>query len=109
MNLNLTGHHVEITPAIREYVLTKLERINRHFDHVIDVNVVMTIEKLDRKIEANVHLSGKDIHVEANDADMYAAIDFLTDKLDRQILKHKERFQVNKHNPGIKRIPHGEV
>ena len=105
MNLNLTGHHVEITPAIREYVLTKLERINRHFDHVIDVNVVMTIEKLDRKIEANVHLSGKDIHVEANDADMYAAIDFLTDKLDRQILKHKERFQVNKHNPGIKRIP----
>ena len=105
MNLHLTGHHVEITPAIRDYVVSKLSRINRHFDHVIDVNVIMTIEKLDQKIEANVHLSGKDIHVEANDADMYAAIDHLTDKLDRQILKHKERFQVNRHAPGIKRIP----
>jgi putative sigma-54 modulation protein len=105
MNLHLTGHHVEITPAIRSYVVSKLERINRHFDHVIDVNVVMTVEKLDQKIEANVHLSGKDIHVRANDGDMYAAIDGLIDKLDRQILKHKERFQVNKHNPGIKRIP----
>jgi putative sigma-54 modulation protein len=109
MNLQLTGQHVEITPAIRNYVLSKLERINRHFDHVIDVNVVMTIEKLDQKIEANVHLSGKDIHVEANDADMYAAIDNLTDRLDRQILKHKERFQVHKHDAGIKRIPQGDV
>jgi putative sigma-54 modulation protein len=105
MNLQLTGHHVDITPAIRNYVLGKLDRINRHFDHVIDVEVIMTVEKLDQKIEAHVHLSGKDIHVEANHADMYAAIDGLIDKLDRQILKYKERFQVNKHNPGIKRIP----
>ena len=105
MNLHLTGHHVEITPAIRDYVVSKLSRINRHFDHVIDVNVIMTVEKLDQKIEANVHLSGKDIHVHCNDGDMYAAIDGLIDKLDRQILKHKERFLVNKHSPGIKRIP----
>ena len=105
MNLHLTGHHVEITPAIRDYVVSKLSRINRHFDHVIDVNVIMTVEKLDQKIEANVHLSGKDIHVHCNDGDMYAAIDALIDKLDRQILKHKERFQVNRHSPGIKRIP----
>ena len=106
MNLQLTGHHIEITPAIREYVMSKLARINRHFDHVIDVDVIMTVEKLDRKIEANVHLSGKDIHVEANHNDMYAAIDGLIDRLDRQILKHKDRFQVNKHSsPGIKRIP----
>ena len=104
MNLHLTGHHVEITPAIREYVTSKLAKIERHFDHVIDVNVIMTVEKLDQKIEANVHLSGKDIHVHANDADMYAAIDGLIDKLDRQILKHKERFQVKHHQPGIKRI-----
>ena len=103
MNLHLTGHHVEITSAIRDYVTHKLERINRHFDHVIDVNVFMTVEKLDQKIEANVHLSGKDIHVEANDADMYAAIDNLTDRLDRQILKHKERF-APRHAPGIKRM-----
>jgi putative sigma-54 modulation protein len=105
MNLHLTGHHVEITPSIRDYVVTKLERINRHFDHVIDVNVVMTVEKLEQKIEANVHLSGKDIHVQCNDGDMYAAIDGLIDKLDRQILKHKERFQSALHTPGIKRIP----
>ena len=105
MNLHLTGHHVEITPAIRDYVVAKLERINRHFDHVIDVNVIMTVEKLDQKIEANVHLSGKDIHVQAHDADMYAAIDALIDKLDRQVIRHKERFQVSRHAPGIKRIP----
>jgi putative sigma-54 modulation protein len=103
MNLHLTGHHVEITPAIREYVTAKLARINRHFDHVIDVNVIMTVEKLDQKIEANVHLSGKDIHVQVNNADMYAAIDGLMDKLDRQVLKHKERFQP-RHPQGIKRI-----
>jgi len=104
MNLHLTGHHVEITPAIREYVTGKLEKINRHFDHVIDVNVVMTVEKLDQRIEANVHLSGKDIHVQAHDGDMYAAIDGLIDKLDRQVIRYKERFDV-KHSQGIKRIP----
>ena len=104
MNLHLTGHHVEITAAIRDYVVSKLERINRHFDHVIDVNVIMTVEKLDQKIEANVHLSGKDIHVRCNDGDMYAAIDALIDKLDRQVIRHKERFQVSRHKPGIKRI-----
>jgi putative sigma-54 modulation protein len=103
MNLHLTGHHVEITPSIREYVVAKLARVNRHFDHVIDVNVIMTVEKLDQKIEANVHLSGKDIHVHANHGDMYAAIDGLIDKLDRQILKHKERFHA-RHPEGIKRI-----
>ena len=104
MNLHLTGHHVEITPAIRQYVVSKLERINRHFDHVIDVNVIMTVEKLDQKIEVNCHVSGKVIDVEANDGDMYAAIDRLTDKLDRQVIKHKERFQLSKHSAGIKRM-----
>jgi putative sigma-54 modulation protein len=104
MNLHLTGHHVEITPAIREYVVNKLARINRHFDHVIEVNVIMTVEKLDQKIEANVHLSGKDIHVQAHDGDMYAAIDGLVDKLDRLVIKHKERF-APRHAAGIKRIP----
>ena len=91
MNLNLTGNHLEITPAIRDYVVAKLDRLTRHFDHVIDVNVILSVEKLKQKIEANVHLSGKDIFVECDDADMYAAIDALVDKLDRQILKHKER------------------
>ena len=105
MNLHLTGHHVEITPAIRDYVVAKLERINRHFDHVIDVNVIMTVQKLEQQIEANVHLSGKDIHVCCNDGDMYAAIDQLMDKLDRQVIRHKERFQAGRHAPAAKRIP----
>ena len=104
MNLHLSGHHVEITTAIREYVASKLERIERHFDHVIDVNVIMTVQKLDQTIEANVHLSGKDIHVHSNHGDMYAAIDELIDKLDRQVIRHKERFDT-KHSQSIKRIP----
>ena len=104
MNLQLTGRHVEITSAIRDYVTSKLVRINRHFENVIDVDVIMTVEKLDQKVEANVHLSGKDIHVCANHGDMYAAIDDLIDKLDRQVIKHKERFQP-RHGEAIKRIP----
>jgi putative sigma-54 modulation protein len=103
MNLQLTGHHVEITAAIRDYVTSKLERVSRHFDHVIDVAVIMTVEKLDKKIEANVHLSGKDIHVQCHNEDMYAAIDGLIDKLDRQIIRHKEKFESGRHRPGIKR------
>ena len=90
MNLNLTGNHLDITPAIRDYVVAKLDRITRHFDHVIDVQVVMSVAKLRHKIEANLHTRGKDIHVEAVELDMYAAIDALADKLDRQVLKHKE-------------------
>jgi len=91
MNLNITGHHLEVTAAIRDYVDAKLERVTRHFDHVIDVTVIMTVEKLVQKVEANIHVSGKDIHAEATDADMYAAIDLLADKLDRLVLKHKEK------------------
>lgn len=92
MNLNLTGVHLDITPAIREYVITKLDRINRHFDHVIDVNVVLSVDKLRQKIEANVHVRGKEIHAEAVEPDMYAAIDALADKLNRQVLKYKEKL-----------------
>ncbi len=91
MNLHLSGHHVELTPAMRDYVTSKLTRITRHFDQVIDVKVILSVEKLKQKVEASVHLRGKDIFVECHDADMYVAIDALADKLDRQILKHKER------------------
>lgn len=98
MNLILTGHHLDITPAIREYITTKLKRITRHFDHVIDVNVILSIAKLNQKIEANVHVRGKDIFAQAEDGDMYAAIDLLADKLDRQIVKHKEKAG-NDHSP----------
>ena len=92
MNLNLSGHHLVITPAIRSYVVSKLDRVTRHFDHVIDVNVILSVNKLDHKVEATVHVRGKDIHVECVDSYMYAAIDGLADKLDRQILKHKEKI-----------------
>ena len=85
MNLNLTGHHLDITPAIRDYVVAKLDRVTRHFDHVIDVNVVLSVDKLQHKVEVNLHTRGKDIHVEAIEPDMYAAIDALVDKLDRQV------------------------
>ena len=61
MNLHLTGHHLEITPAIRNYVSSKLQRITHHFDHVIDVSVILSVEKLRRKIEASVHVRGKEI------------------------------------------------
>ncbi len=91
MNLNLTGRHVDITPVMRDYVLSKIDKIRRHFDHVIDVSVVLSVEKLKQKAEANVHIRGKDIFVETDSANMYASIDSLADKLDRQILKHKEK------------------
>jgi putative sigma-54 modulation protein len=97
MNLNLTGHHLLITPAIREYISAKLVRVTRHFDHVIDVNVVLSVDKLRQQITANLHISGKEIHAECVEADMYAAIDALADKLDRQVLRHKEKRNGNRH------------
>jgi len=92
MNLQLTGHHIDVTPALRAYVEAKLERLMRHFDHVIDANVVLTIEGLQQICECTLHVRGKDLFAEAREADMYAAIDILADKLDRQILKHKEKI-----------------
>jgi putative sigma-54 modulation protein len=98
MNLHLTGNKLPITPAIREYVSTKLERITHHFDNVMDVNVIMSVEKLQQKIEATVHMRGRDIFCESSAADMYAAIDGLVDKLDRTILKHKEKTLSHRHD-----------
>jgi len=104
MNLTITGHHLDITPAIRGYVEEKMTRITRHFDQVIDVTVILTVEKLKHKAEVNLHVRGKDIYVESIDDDMYAAIDSLTDKLDRQVLKHKEKTgDVHRESGGLKR------
>jgi putative sigma-54 modulation protein len=99
MNLNLSGHHVDITPAIRDYVVNKLTRVTRHFDHVIDVNVVLSVDKLKQQITANLHIRGKDIHAECAEADMYAAIDALADKLDRQVVKYKEKRNGHRRDP----------
>ena len=93
MNLQITGHHLEITPALRDYVTGKLERVTRHFDHVIDVSVILSVDKLKQKAEVTVHLSGKDVYVEAIEDDLYAAIDLMVDKLDRQIQKYKQKLQ----------------
>ena len=105
MNLQVSGHHLEVTPAIRTYVTEKLSRITRHFDHVIDVNVILSVDKLVQKIEANVHIRGKDIYVECVDGDMYAAIDGLVDKLDRQILKHKEKIVDHHQAESLRNTP----
>ena len=91
MQLNVTGHHVDVTPALREYIDTKLARLERHFDHVTDIQCVLTVEKLSHKAEATVHLSGGTVHADAVAQDMYAAVDSLIDKLDRQVKKHKEK------------------
>ena len=97
MNLHVTGHQLAVTPAIRDYVDAKLQRITHHFDQVIDVNVIMSVDKLVQKVEATVHVRGKDIFCESTAEDMYAAIDGLVDKLDRTILKHKEKNLSQRH------------
>ena len=102
MNLKLTGNHVEITDAMREYIISKIGKITRHFDHVIDVSVILSVEKLKQKAEANVHVRGKDIFVETDSEDMYASIDSLVDKLDRQILKHKEKNLERRNHGALK-------
>ncbi len=102
MNLHLTGHQLPITPAIRDYVSAKLQRITHHFDHVIDVNCILSVEKLQQKIEATVHLRGRDIFCESCADDMYAAIDGLVDKLDRTIIRHKEKNLAQRHDGAVK-------
>ena len=91
MDINLTGHHVEITPPLRDYVTGKFERIKRHFDNVMNAKVVLGVEKMVQKAEATIHVRGNDLFANAEAEDMYAAIDALVDKLDRQIKKYKEK------------------
>lgn len=91
MQISVTGHHVEVTEPLKNYVETKFEKLERHFDHVTDVHVVLNVEKMDQKAEATVQISGAKLFAEDREEDMYAAIDGLVDKLDRQIKKHKEK------------------
>ena len=88
MQVNVTGHHVDVTPALRDYTLDKLQKLERHFDHVTNVHVVLSVEKLQQKAEATVHITGADLFADAIDE----AIDALVDKLDRQIKRHKEKL-----------------
>lgn len=93
MQINLSGHHVEITDSLRDFVNTKFAKLERHFDHINNVHVVLNVEKHNQIAEATLHLSGGEIHAKSDNQDMYAAIDSLIDKLDRQVLKHKDKLK----------------
>jgi len=108
MNLTISGHHLEVTPSLRSYVTSKLDRIVRHFDQVVDVKVLLTVEKQKEKegrqrAECNIHVKGTDMFAESSNADLYAAVDELVDKLDRQVVRHKTRLQEH-HHEAPKRI-----
>lgn len=103
MNLTISGHHLEVTPALRTYVTTKLDRIKRHFDQVVDIKVLLTLDnqkekELRQKAECNIHLKGIELFAESVHSDLYAAVDELVDKLDRQVVRHKDRMQSHHHD-----------
>ena len=100
MQIDITGHHIDITDSMRDYVNQKMERVERHFDIVSNAHVVLTVEKLRQKAEASLMVKGSKVFAEAVDEDMYAAIDSLTDKLDRQVRKHKEKM-TNHHRGDV--------
>jgi putative sigma-54 modulation protein len=102
MNLTISGHHLEVTPSLRSYVTGKLDRITRHFDQVVDVRGLLTVEKQKEKdrrqrAECNIHVKGSDLFAESSHEDLYAAVDELMDKLDRQVVRHKDRLQDHQH------------
>ena len=93
MQINVTGHHVELTPALRAYATEKLQKLSRHFDHVISINVILRVDKHDKQAEATVNAAGKSLFALDSDSDMYAAIDGLSDKLDKQVRRYKDRMR----------------
>lgn len=95
MKVAIHGHHIEVTPALRQYVEDKFERVRKHFDQMIDADVQLSVEKLLQKAEITLRVSGTALHAEAADADLYAAIDALMDKLDRQVIKYRDRTKKN--------------
>lgn len=102
MELNVSGHHVEVTDSLRNYVAQKLERLERHFDHITTMSVILSVEKQRQKAESTIHISGGEIFADAEHDDLYAAIDMLADKLDRQLIKKKEKKQDRKHRTAVR-------
>lgn len=98
MNLTIAGHHIEVTPALRDYATNKVGKIIRHFDHVTSVHVILSVEKLVQKAEITLYVKGKDIHADATATDLYAAIDLLVEKLDRQVQKYKGKHFDHSHS-----------
>ncbi len=91
--INISGHHIDLTEALKNYVTEKLDRLNRHVDSINSINVILSVEKLIQKAEAVVRMKGGELFANAESADLYAAIDALSDKLNRQLIKHKEKQQ----------------
>lgn len=93
MQLNITGRHLNVTAALKDYVTSKISRLERHYDHITNVRVVLTVDKLEQNAEAIVHAGGgHEIFADAASDDLYKAIDALSDKLDRQLIRHKEKL-----------------
>lgn len=104
MNLTISGHHLEVTPSLRSYVTTKLDRISRHFDQLVDIKVLLTVENQKEKerrqrAECSIRVKGHDLFAECANEDLYAAVDELVDKLDRQVGRHKDRLKNHNHEP----------
>jgi len=97
MQLSISGHHIDVTDALKAYVEDKMQKLERHYDHITNAHVILSVEKLKQRAEATIHVSGADVFADADSEDLYAAIDKLADKLDRQILKHKEKNQDRHH------------
>lgn len=97
MQLSISGHHLDVTDALKIYVEEKMQKLERHYDHITTAHVILSVEKLRQRAEATLHLSGTEVFAEADCDDLYAAIDMLADKLDRQILKYKEKNQDRHH------------
>lgn len=95
MQINLTGHQMEVTPALRSYTEDKFTKLTHHFDHITAIHVVFNIEKLAQVAEATVHVAKGTLHARAEHGDMYIAINDLVDKLDHQLIKHKEKLRAH--------------
>ena len=102
MQINITGNHVELTDALRDYVNEKLTRLERHYDNITNVQVILSIEKERHQATCTLHAAGADLHAAAQNGDMYAAIDALSDKLNRQLVKHKEKAQARAQGAGAR-------
>lgn len=93
MQINITGHRLEVTTSLRTFTEEKFDKLERHFDHITKINVIFDVEKLRQIAEATVYVAGAELHASSESEDMYAAIDALIDKLDRQLIKHKEKIR----------------
>ena len=109
MQINLTGHHVDVTPALKEFVDNKISRVERHFDNLTHVNVILTVEKLRHKAEATINISGAQVYADSTEENMYSAIDSLVDKLDRQVKRHKEKTKDHHAREANKRVRFAEI